>query len=53
MTYPEDVARVRSGKEDVIHFLNTRIKALETRVEYLEIQNQWIEQEFNINNLNK
>jgi len=51
MTGSEDVKRVVNSS--VVDFLNARIKALENRVEYLEIQNQWIEQEFNINNLNK
>ncbi len=51
MTGSEDVKRVANS--NVVDFLNARIKALENRVEYLEIQNQWIEQEFNINNLNK
>jgi|TARA_B110000977_G_scaffold15793_1_gene19315 chaperonin cofactor prefoldin len=51
MTYSEDVRR--TSNYDTIHFLNMRIEALEKRVEYLEKQNKWIENEFNINNLNK
>lgn len=51
MTGSEDVKRVANA--NVVDFLNARIQALESRVEYLEIQNEWIEQEFNINNLNK
>lgn len=50
MTGSEDVKRV--ANTEIIDFLNARIKALESRVEYLEIQNQWIKQEFNINNIN-
>ena len=51
MTYSEDVNRAASP--DTIDFLNARIEALQKRVEYLETQNKWIEEEFNINNLNK
>tara|TARA_R110000787_G_scaffold58611_1_gene133366 strand:- start:388 stop:549 length:162 start_codon:yes stop_codon:yes gene_type:complete len=51
MTYSEDVNRAAST--DTIDFLNARIEALQKRVEYLETQNKWIEEEFNINNLNK
>jgi chaperonin cofactor prefoldin len=51
MTGSEDIKRVVNT--DIVDFLNARIEALESRVEYLEIQNQWIEQEFNISNLNK
>ena len=44
MTYSEDVNRAAS---------TDTIDALQKRVEYLEKQNKWIEEEFNINNLNK
>ncbi len=51
MTYSEDVNRASST--DTLDFLNARIEALEKRVQFLELQNKWIENEFNINNLNK
>jgi hypothetical protein len=51
MTHYEDVKR--AATPTTIDFLNARVKALEQRVEYLEIQNEWLEQEFNISNLNK
>ena len=51
MTYSEDVNRAAST--DTIDFLNARIEALQKRVEYLEIQNEFLEKEFNISNLNK
>ena len=44
MTYKEDV--VRASSVDTIDFLNARIQALESRVEYLEAKIQ-------VNNNNK
>ena len=51
MTYSEDVKRASSN--ETVDFLNARIEALQKRVKFLEEQNKWIENEFNINNLNK
>tara|TARA_R110001632_G_scaffold57007_2_gene139477 strand:- start:207 stop:365 length:159 start_codon:yes stop_codon:yes gene_type:complete len=52
MTHSEDVPRTRATQETQ-QFLLYRIEALQKRVEFLEIQNEFLEQEFNISNLNK
>tara|TARA_R110001592_G_scaffold14653_1_gene65335 strand:- start:19267 stop:19425 length:159 start_codon:yes stop_codon:yes gene_type:complete len=52
MTYSEDVTRTRATEENQ-QFLLHRIEALQKRVEFLEAQNEVLQQEFNISNLNK
>tara|TARA_R110000787_G_scaffold11896_1_gene38824 strand:+ start:2068 stop:2226 length:159 start_codon:yes stop_codon:yes gene_type:complete len=52
MTHSEDVSRTRATQETQ-EFLLQRIDALKKRVQFLEAQNEVIEQEFNISNLNK
>tara|TARA_R110000796_G_scaffold76166_4_gene170447 strand:+ start:471 stop:623 length:153 start_codon:yes stop_codon:yes gene_type:complete len=47
MTYSEDVTRTRATPETQ-EFLLHRIEALQKRVQYLEAQNEVLEQELNL-----
>lgn len=50
MTYSEDLLRI---KEYRIEAMGNEIDKLKERIQYLEAQNEVLEQEFNISNLNK